>query len=165
MLYYYFFVFIKYFLNFYTLFGVHILKVVPFSKASLKRIIVYCYILDYAKIIYSLVYFLFVACVKTSVTTDEGDFFQNKIMSRSVNLSSFEYPAIQWSAFDTHEQKVAACEIPDSILPNIPTEESVEICMEYPLFFDVYAFDSPLRGIKKVVSQLILLFCRMTYLR
>lgn len=97
--------------------------------------------------------FLFVACAKTSVTTDEGDFFQNKIMSRSVNLSSFEYPAIQWSAFDTHEQKVAACEIPDSILPNIPTEELVEICMEYPLLFDAYAFDSPLEGIKKVVSQ------------
>lgn len=66
---------------------------------------------------------------------------------------SFEFPSIQWNMLDTHKQKVAACEIPDSILPTISTEELVDICMKYPLILDVYAFDSPLEGIKHIVSQ------------
>lgn len=78
---------------------------------------------------------------------------EGEATTRSANAASFEFPEINWAAYDTHAQKVAACQIPDSILPNIPTAELVGICMEYPLLFDAYAFNTPLQGMKVVASR------------
>lgn len=96
---------------------------------------------------------LLIGCTEVNLTTEEMNSSQSRAVSRSIGTPSFEFPNIQWETFDTHDQKLAACEIPDSILPNIPTEELVEICMNYPLIFDAYAFNSPLQGIKKVISR------------
>ncbi|WP_294471619.1 hypothetical protein [uncultured Bacteroides sp.] len=105
------------------------------------------------KLTFTLCTLLLFGCTETTLTMDESSSSLSGIASRSMGKPSFEFPTIQWSAFETHEQKLAACEIPDSILSNLSTEELVEICMKYPLIFDAYAFNSPLQGIKKVVSR------------
>lgn len=97
--------------------------------------------------------FAVLSCTDIVPTTSENDLNLTKLNSRSVNDPIFEFPAIQWEALETHEQKLAACEIPDSILPSIPTKDLVKICMEYPLLLDAYAFNTPLQGIKTVASR------------
>lgn len=93
------------------------------------------------------------SCTDMEPIGNENSLAEGKGTTRSVNAPSFEFPEINWAAYDTHAQKVAACQIPDSILSNIPTAELVGICMEYPLLFDAYAFNTPLQGIKVVASR------------
>jgi hypothetical protein len=92
-------------------------------------------------------------CAERTSILEEKEILHSEKVSRSTEVISFDFPDIQWAALDTHEQKVAACEIPDSILSDIPTEELVGICMKYPLILDAYAFNSPLLGIKKVLFR------------
>lgn len=74
--------------------------------------------------------------------------------TRSITTNrTFEFPPIQWDAFDTYQQKVDACQIPDSLLPLLPTAELVQICMEYPLLMDAYAFDTLVKGMKEVINR------------
>lgn len=94
-----------------------------------------------------------VSCTDNVLTTNNESPNLGVVESRGINNLTFEFPAIQWGKFETHEQKIAACEIPDSILSDIPTEELVEICMKYPLLLDAYAFNTPLQGIKTVASR------------
>jgi len=46
----------------------------------------------------------------------------------------------------------SACQIPDDVLPNLSTEELVQICMDYPLFGNFSAYNDELVGIKKVMD-------------
>ena len=97
--------------------------------------------------------FMTISCTDGALTTENKYSMDEKVESRSIKATVFEFPEIQWEAFETHGQKLAACEIPDSILPMIPTEELVEICMKYPMLLDAYAFNTPLQGIKIVASR------------
>lgn len=92
-------------------------------------------------------------CTDTALTTNNEAPHLGKVDSRSMKALAFDFPTIQWETFETYDQKLAACEIPDSILPKIPTENLVEICMKYPLLLDAYAFNTPLQGIKTVASR------------
>ena len=52
-----------------------------------------------------------------------------------------------WENLKNHAEKVNACQIPDSILELISTEELIDICLDYPLFPDIMAFNSVQDGI------------------
>ena len=56
-------------------------------------------------------------------------------------------------SFETHQQKIDACRIPDNLLPLLSTEELVEICMEYPLLIDAYAYNNIVEGMQQVTSR------------
>lgn len=110
------------------------------------------------KMLFFICFFVFLGlgqgCKDVIIDSDFGNIPPNKAKTRvSSEERTFVFPPIQWERFDTHEQKLAACEIPDSILSRIPTEELVEVCMEYPLLFDAFAFDTPLKGLKIVISR------------
>lgn len=97
---------------------------------------------------------LFIGCTnKTIEDYNRNECIASNSNSRSLKKSTFVFPNIQWEKLDTHEQKTNLCEIPDSLLNKIPTEELVEICMNYPLLFDAYAFETPLIGLKVVTSR------------
>ena len=84
------------------------------------------------------------SCTDTIQIRDDENIHSKSLSSRNVEAPIFDFPTIQWEMFETHEQKLAACEIPDSILPKIPTKDLVEICMKYPLLLDAYAFNTPM---------------------
>lgn len=73
--------------------------------------------------------------------------------TKAAKGDSYSYPYVDWSTFKTHSEKVAACEIPNSVLKDISTEGLVETCMNYPFLFDAYAFDSPVKGLRTVASR------------
>lgn len=96
---------------------------------------------------------LITGCTETVMNENQATTVLAEISSRTIKDASFEFPTIQWEMYETHEQKLAACQIPDSILSDIPTDELVKICMNYPLILDAYAFNSPAEGLKKVISR------------
>ncbi|MCI6212844.1 hypothetical protein EV202_101236 [Bacteroides heparinolyticus] len=102
-------------------------------------------------------YLIFCACIITgcmdSTLITENNPVQNESKACTAGSRTFQFPVLQWENFENYDQKIAACQIPEAILPNIPTDELIEICMEYPLLFDAYAFNTPLAGLKIVVSR------------
>ena len=71
--------------------------------------------------------------------------------SQTFSFDSVTKPEI-WKTFQTLEEMQSACQIPDDVLPNLSTEELVQICMDYPLFGNFSAYNDELVGIKKVMD-------------
>jgi len=58
-----------------------------------------------------------------------------------------------WNEFTSNEEQVAACQIPDRVLTSLSTEELTAICLNYPLLYDVFAFDNLNIGLDKLFSD------------
>ena len=48
---------------------------------------------------------------------------------------------------------VDACQIPESILQNISTNDLMTLCLRHPLLFDVFAFNDMNDGLKKLFAD------------
>ena len=59
----------------------------------------------------------------------------------------------EWKRFETHAEKVSSCQIPVDVLKKIPTDELIELCLNYPLSFDYYAYNSVSEGIINVRGE------------
>jgi len=58
----------------------------------------------------------------------------------------------QWEAFLTHAQMVEAIRVPDEVLNSLTTKELVTVCLNYPLYGDMFAYNSLQEGFKKNVA-------------
>jgi len=58
-----------------------------------------------------------------------------------------------WAKFQTHDEMVAACQIPEDILSNLSTEDLTDICLQYPLLIDIFAFNIVNDGLDKLFSD------------
>lgn len=56
----------------------------------------------------------------------------------------------EWKKLKTHEKKVEACQIPESILSQMKTKELVRACINYPLLRDIMAFNFLQDGINEL---------------
>lgn len=59
----------------------------------------------------------------------------------------------EWNELNTHDEMLAVLQIPEDILQNMSTEALVETCLNYPLFPDIWAFNSYQEGIDKAISS------------
>jgi hypothetical protein len=59
----------------------------------------------------------------------------------------------EWESLKTHSEKVAICQIPIDVLKKISTDDLIEVCLNYPLNFDFYAYNSIKDGIVKVKDR------------
>lgn len=61
----------------------------------------------------------------------------------------YRYPVLpgtdKWP-YGNHGEMVAICQIPQEVLDGMTTEELLESVLQYPLYADVYAYDSVLVG-------------------
>ncbi len=53
----------------------------------------------------------------------------------------------EWKELKNQKEKLDVCQIPDEVLKNIPTDELMELCFDYPLIYDILAFNSTQAGI------------------
>ncbi len=71
-----------------------------------------------------------------------------------VSTDSYHYPITpespEWATFDTHDEMVEACTIPQEILDDISTKDLAELVLEYPLSIDCMAFSNEELGIEIV---------------
>jgi hypothetical protein len=52
----------------------------------------------------------------------------------------------KWKSLKSHREMVAVCQIPNEIIYNLSTQELVLICLDYPLFFTITAFNNMQQG-------------------
>lgn len=71
--------------------------------------------------------------------------------------TSWDYPvkpgSAEWAAFSSRDEMRFACEIPSDILSSVSTETLVELCLNYPLVYDVFAYDNLETGFKSVSND------------
>lgn len=69
---------------------------------------------------------------------------------------AYKYPVVpetdQWRALDSLNQKIKVCHIPEDILKNMTTEALIETVLNYPLMINMFAYDTPQKGYKSVLS-------------
>ncbi len=55
--------------------------------------------------------------------------------------------------FQSNEEMVKACQMPESILQSLSTNELIDICLHYSLIYDVFAFNNTDEGLDKLFSD------------
>ena len=53
-----------------------------------------------------------------------------------------------WNQFKTAKERILALQIPDSVITQIPTEQLLELCLDFPYITDMYAFDNSQKGVE-----------------
>ena len=78
-------------------------------------------------------------------------------MTRSGEGLAWDYPVKpgteEWKLFQSNEEKVRACQIPEEVISSLSTEELTDLCLQYPLIYDVFAFNSLNDGLDKLFSD------------
>ena len=59
----------------------------------------------------------------------------------------------EWKQFQSNEEKVRACQIPEEVLDSLSTEDLTDLCLRYPLLVDVFAFNFVNMGLDKLFSD------------
>ncbi|MFT3825762.1 MAG: hypothetical protein QM731_17715 [Chitinophagaceae bacterium] len=64
----------------------------------------------------------------------------------------YSYPvkpgSAEWKIFTTHQQMVESCAIPDKVAADLTTAALLESCLDYPLLAEIWAYNSPQKGIE-----------------
>jgi hypothetical protein len=58
-----------------------------------------------------------------------------------------------WKKLENNTSKVSACRIPENLLSKLPMNDLMSICLQYPLLYDVFAFNNINRGLEKLFSD------------
>lgn len=78
-------------------------------------------------------------------------------LSAQVDQRKWDYPVKpgteKWKNLEDNAAKVNACQIPESVLLNISTEDLFQLVMDYPLIYDIYAFSNVNEGLDKLLND------------
>lgn len=58
----------------------------------------------------------------------------------------------QWAEFESHQDMIKACRIPNTILKEMTTKALIMTCINYPLFGDIFAYHDYQMGFKNMAS-------------
>lgn len=58
-----------------------------------------------------------------------------------------------WKSLKNNAEKVEACQVPIVVLTAMETQELINVCLDYPLLPDIFAFNNIKDGFKKFVSD------------
>ena len=80
---------------------------------------------------------------------------KSTVTSRSV--SKWDFPVkpgtAEWKTLNSRDEKIKKCQIPSEILKSLTTQELVEICANYPLNMDAYAYTNISIGMAIVTAS------------
>jgi len=69
----------------------------------------------------------------------------------------WDYPVkrgtVEWKKLKSNEEKVNICQIPENILSSLSTENLTDICLQYPLLYDIFAFNDMNQGIDNLFND------------
>ena len=72
-----------------------------------------------------------------STEKEEWDLSKDDQNIYPINASSKE-----WSKFDSHDEMLAACNIPEDLLTNMSIDDLIKAIINYPLISEIYAYDT-----------------------
>lgn len=58
-----------------------------------------------------------------------------------------------WKAFTTHQQMVEATTLPAKTAASLTTKALLETCLDYPLLGDIMMYNSPQKGLEKLIGH------------
>jgi len=94
----------------------------------------------------------FNSCEKDTINNGEGEQPDN---CESAQL--WDYPVKpgmeEWQALDGYPEMVDICQIPEDILFCLSTENLMKLCLQYPLFKDIYLFNFIDTGLNKLFNE------------
>lgn len=75
---------------------------------------------------------------------------------KSISDTVYQYPVTpemeEWKTFQSLDEMIDACQIPNDILRHMSTENLIESVLDYPLAINLFAYDTPKEGIEKLSS-------------
>ena len=85
----------------------------------------------------------------------QHDSFSNAALKASSVTFSFDSIAEpnNWARYQTLEEMMAACQIPEAKLKSMSTDELIEVCMNHPLYGLYFAYNNELDGAKVVIDN------------
>jgi hypothetical protein len=73
------------------------------------------------------------------------------------NSNAWDFPIKpgkpEWKTYITHADKIAALQIPETILKNMSTNHLMEICLTYPFFDEIWAYNNIQDGFEYVIKD------------
>lgn len=69
----------------------------------------------------------------------------SRVQNLTFSFDSIEAPS-NWARYQTLEEMLAACQIPEETLKAMTTEELIEVCMSHPLHALYFAYNNELLG-------------------
>ncbi len=79
------------------------------------------------------------------------------VMNAQEKKKIWDYPvkpgSKEWKELKFHQEMVDVCQIPANLLSTISTEELAELCLNYPLFFTMKAFNNLQEGFNQVSTE------------
>lgn len=87
-----------------------------------------------------------------------GVLFSLSVMGQNTTSSkAWDYPVKpgteQWKALKGLPEKLEVTQIPESVLKTVSTEDLVDLCMNYPLRFNYFAYNTLKEGVVTVAEQ------------
>ena len=89
----------------------------------------------------------------TSIATSDKHWYESE-----KTTDSYKFPITptktpeKWKEFQTHQEMLDACQIPDEILKNMTTEGLIETCLSYPMMGDMMLSNSTYQGFIRQVE-------------
>ena len=75
----------------------------------------------------------------------------------TVKPGMWDYPVKpgteEWKKFQSHEEMVSACQIPEEVLSSLSTEDLTELCLRYPLYTDFLNLENISDGLDRLFSD------------
>ena len=59
----------------------------------------------------------------------------------------------KWKGFGSAKERIIALQIPDSVITKIPTDQLLDLCLDFPYLTDMYAFNDPQKGFEYMISE------------
>jgi hypothetical protein len=78
---------------------------------------------------------------------------QSILFSQNIYTYPVKPGTTEWSTLKTEEERIAALQIPDSALSGMTTNELVQVCLNYPAFFQFAAFNDLQSGMLAVIIR------------
>ncbi len=84
-------------------------------------------------------------------------FFVSVSYLSSGQQTAWDYPikpgSEKWRSLKSHKEMVQACQIPEDVIKLISTKDLASICLDYPLFFTLTAFNNMQQGFDQVITE------------
>ena len=106
-------------------------------------------------------FFLVAGCVKTPIFNDKAITQEDDVTRAATNErrygTIYDFPVRpgtpEWEIFETTEEMLKACQLPESILATASTRDLAAICLDYPLYFIYIAYNDKRMGMNIMIEQ------------
>ncbi len=104
------------------------------------------------KFLLIIVMLVIVCSCSDDVLNEENKQFMLGTSNATFSFDSIKEPS-NWCKYQSLEEMLAACQIPENILQSMTTEELITVCMSHPLKSNYIFYNNEIEGVKVIVEN------------